>query len=99
MSERRSNADTTSESVHAASGQIWKLWVAGTAFVLSGLSMIVSQQSVFEELEPFRVWATIGSMLFGLGSLAFASLAVRCPSCGARWVWIAISELDYRTWT
>ena len=99
MSERRPATDTTSESVYAASGQVWKMWVAGMAFVLAGVGTIVSQQSMFEDLEPFRAWATLASIVLGLGSLAFASLAVRCPSCRARWVWIAVSEQDYRTWT
>lgn len=43
-------------------------------------------------------WTVLVSVIFGLGALVFGSLAVRCPDCGARWVWIAISERDHNEW-
>ena len=36
--------------------------------------------------------------LLGLSGLLFGLLAIRCPLCGARWVWLAVSEQPASRW-
>ncbi|MFT3926637.1 MAG: hypothetical protein QM778_29100 [Myxococcales bacterium] len=37
-------------------------------------------------------------LLLGLTGLVYAWLAVRGHACGARWIWMAMSEQPLRTW-
>ena len=84
-------------SIYVVSGQAWKIAVAGIA-LLAGL--VVSLAS-WLELPPVADLGIIGALsttILVLGSLAFAAWAVRCPTCDARWVWIAVSERDHGEW-
>jgi endogenous inhibitor of DNA gyrase (YacG/DUF329 family) len=38
------------------------------------------------------------ALLLALLSMVVAVISVRCPRCGAPWLWIAISKKDIRSW-
>jgi hypothetical protein len=84
-------------SIYVVSGQAWKIAGAGIALVL-GLVVTLAR---WLELPPVADMGIIGALataILVLGSLAFAARTVRCPTCDARWVWIAVSERDHREW-
>ena len=39
----------------------------------------------------------VGALL-AVAGLLFGVLAIRCPCCGARWVWLAVSEQPASRW-
>jgi predicted RNA-binding Zn-ribbon protein involved in translation (DUF1610 family) len=79
------------------SGQTWNIAVAGLCLLVAAIATGLAQiglQSVGTALE----WTALIGAVSGLGALVFGSLAVRCPDCGARWVWMAVSERDHNEW-
>src|SRR5918993_5007121 len=79
------------------SGQTWKIAVGGLCLVVAAIATGLAQL----DPPPFGTapeWTALVSAVFGLGAVVFGSRAVRCPDCGARWVWIAVSERDHNEW-
>jgi hypothetical protein len=89
---------TREESVLYVSGQAWKLWamIGGT---FASVVLIFGAYTFRASLSPgwyqLTMWAGI---LAGLFSLAFPVLSIRCPSCRARWFWLAISMEHGSRW-
>lgn len=40
----------------------------------------------------------LGSVALGLGAFTFECLSVRCPDCGARWMWMAVRRQSVGQW-
>jgi hypothetical protein len=88
-------------SIIRASGQWWKLVAAFWTIVAGGLLMWAGI-SMLQPGAPHSVLALlIGGVLSVFLGLAFACVAVRCQSCGARWVWLSVngqSARNYGQW-
>ncbi len=39
-----------------------------------------------------------GSSIIGLLGFVFACANIKCPECGAKWFWLAVSEKGFRKW-
>lgn len=79
----------------ARTGQVWKLWLS-MLLTYGGSALLF--MALWEFSEPSSVYLIgIGVVLCLLG-LVIPSLAIRCPSCGARWYWNAISRRDHKRW-
>jgi hypothetical protein len=77
------------------SGQRWKMRLFSLLLLGSGGAMIWGLTHLNAAYGvPLLMGGTLGALL----SLVFASLAIRCPSCGAKWFWHAISQLDQSQW-
>ena len=86
-------------SVLARSGQLWKVLGAICAISVGGAALLYGVISNTADGGGL-LWIVTG-MLLTFGGLAFACLRVRCPKCGARWVWMAVSQQnsrEYGTW-
>jgi hypothetical protein len=75
-----------------AGGQLWKFWV-GSAVLLGAIGpMIWLLYSRKGDVGPGII---LPLLLTGGISLAFLCLSIRCPSCAARWFWLAVSTQEH----
>jgi len=74
-------------------GQLWK-W--NLAIVLSVVS--IGGPKVCSRWFEIPFWIDFWSPFFALGAFAFACFSIRCPKCGASWLWDAVSGMDFRKW-
>lgn len=83
------------QSIIKKTGQAWKLYVFAILLVVGFICTFWGQAHT----QDVYGGAVLGIGLFaGLTSLIFPAVAVRCPSCGARWFWLAISEIHKDHW-
>ena len=84
------------DSVICSSGQTWKLAlgliVMLGGFALTGVALLWLPRST-HSLE-----LAVSGMLAGLLVLFATCWSICCPACGARWMWIALSEQDCLHW-
>jgi endogenous inhibitor of DNA gyrase (YacG/DUF329 family) len=84
-------------SVIARSGQTPKALCAFLGLVVGG-GLALFGNLLFHWSPSFGAIVTLGGAAAGLGLFVFGCLSVRCPSCGARWVWDAISKRPANAW-
>jgi hypothetical protein len=80
------------DSVIQKSRQVWKI-VAGWIGVFAGGIALVG--GIQGEGNPT---IAIGGILLGLGSFVAMCLSIRCHRCGARWLWMAVSQQKHLHW-
>lgn len=78
-----------------ATGQAWKL-IVGVVLLLAGT--FVMWFGLQRLSEPDGLLATFAGLGASLVAIATTPLLVRCPTCRARWVWMAVSKQDHRRW-
>ena len=74
------------------SRQRWKLAASFISVALGTTLIVRGHDSGFGITLPL-----LGVVLCATGFL-FGVLAIRCPLCGARWVWLAVSEQPASRW-
>ena len=77
------------------SGQTWKIAAGGLCLLVAVIAAGFAQLGPPPLFGTAPEWTALISAVFGLGALMFGSLAVRCPDCRARWVWMAVSEQNH----
>src|SRR6266498_3882365 len=88
------------DSVVKKSGQDWKLLVgsigvcAGGALLWWGLHAIW-RDSHQAQADPV---STVGGMLLIIISGIATCLSIRCPQCGLKWMWVAVSTQHFARW-
>jgi hypothetical protein len=95
MSRNADENETDQVSFVLATHQYWKLIAAGALVVVSAIAIVVGGRDVRS------VWGmrlAITGIAVGLASLIALFLAVRCPRCGARLVWLAVKEQSAGNW-
>ena len=70
---------------------MWKLGLAALALAVAGIGMVLGETILSSISADRYVAVMMSSVVIGLGSLVFACVALRCPCCQARWVWMAVS--------
>lgn len=85
-------------SIVVRSGQLWKLLV-GFALTSAGPISVGVALKYSSEIDA----GTFGPLVLGgLGAsiigMCFLALSIRCPKCGARWFWQAVSKQDSGKW-
>lgn len=78
-------------SVIRSSGQLWKLLAGFVALLVGGGALVTG-------IATGSVVLILAGVLGGLLSLGATCSAIRCPECGDRWVWRAVSTVDAQTW-
>jgi len=87
------------DSVLARTGQLWKVQGAICTVLVGGAVLVYGIASETPDGAGL-LWIAAG-LLLALGGLSFACVGVSCPKCGARWVWMAVSQRSssaYGTW-
>ena len=75
--------------------QYWKLIVACAMVVASAIAIFVGGRDV---RQAWGMRLAVTGIAVGLASLVALFLAVRCPRCGARIVWLAVREQPAGSW-
>src|SRR6266496_1046229 len=85
-------------SLLASSSQLWKLYVS-LIFVSSGAFLVFLTVVYGEQLTPRSGFLLLfgGFSIAAIGLLA-GSFFVRCPKCGAKLLWKALSEAPASRW-
>jgi hypothetical protein len=78
-------------------GQLWKLYV-GMAGVLFGGILIWFGRSRIEAAPDTAIPIIVAGTAVGLTSMVWSAIAVRCPKCGTRLLWRAVSEESSANW-
>ena len=73
-------------------GQAPKL-AAGIALLLGGFVLMLSGALLLEPLTMAKLLSlSIATFILGAAGFAYLCLAIRCPDCGARWLWLLASR-------
>lgn len=86
------------DSVLYCTGQAWKFWVMPIGTIISVVLIFGMQWFKDSLLGGWFPIITLFGILVGLVSFVFPSLAIKCPACGARWFWLAISKKHSTNW-
>lgn len=79
-------------SVVVRTGQSWKAALAFAAIIIGGAMSFYGGFAL-----PDPSWTILGTLVVTAG-LVLAWLGIRCPNCGARWVWLAMSRHHPGQW-
>ena len=82
-------------SILEKSNQTWKL-VGGLASMAFGFAVMIFGLAHLERPQGFTI--TLVGMAVDLGAGIAAALSIRCPSCGARWLWLAVRTQEHSRW-
>ena len=85
-------------SILRVTGQMWKFWILpvgslATATIILGAFILLPT--------PRNGWylATIVlGLIVGMISFVFPTVFIRCPVCGTRWLWLAVSKKHDTGW-
>jgi hypothetical protein len=77
-------------NVITASRQRWKIVLGGLMLTPGLYQLLIPAATNF----AFTMFAVLCS----LGALVFTAASVRCPTCRARWVWMAVSQQKHNAW-
>ena len=85
-------------SLLASSRQLWKLYLS-LILVISGAFLVFLAVVYMEQLTPGSGFLLlfVGFSVAAIGFLA-GSLFVKCPKCGAKLLWKAVSEAPASRW-
>jgi len=79
-------------SVIKKTGQWWK---AQLAYVTSVGGALVMLYGIYH---GSLLLPTLGGLAAAIFGFVFACTAIRCPSCGSKWVWVAVSGQASNQW-
>jgi hypothetical protein len=87
-------------SILKRSGQWWKALASLGAMGVGLLAFFVGLHLEGETTPLYSLsgLVTLIGLLVGLSGIGFALTSIRCPSCGARWVWLAVSQHSPDGW-
>jgi len=66
--------------------------------VLSGISMIYGKINIDDLSSESFFYFVAGGAFAGLLSFIFACVSIKCPFCGAKWFWSAVSGKGDKVW-
>lgn len=80
------------DSITYCSGQAWKLNVLYLGAPLAALLMAWSVSLEGAMPDGYHMLLMLLSTMLAFVVIMFPCLSIKCPVCGARWLWLAISE-------
>ena len=86
------------KNVISKTGQTWKFKTMFFVLVLSGVSMLYGQMNIDTLSNVSYSYFVAGGAFIGILSFIIASLSVKCPNCGLRWFWAAVSTRNNKEW-
>jgi hypothetical protein len=87
-----------SESALFRTGQVWKFWLMPIGTILGAVILLWTEAHKNSLSGSEFFMALIFSVLVEAISLIFPIIGIRCPRCGARWLWIAVSRSGNDKW-
>ncbi|MEW8204422.1 MAG: hypothetical protein AB2697_15230 [Candidatus Thiodiazotropha endolucinida] len=86
------------KNVISKTGQSWKVKATFAVLVLSGMAMIYGQFNIETLSNQAFFYFVAGGTFVGLSSFIFACINIKCPSCGSKWFWLAVSGEGHNKW-
>ena len=86
------------QSVLRRAGQAWKLQVAFVGLLIAGVLMVWAQLKITSLTAEQFTFLTLAGVAMALVSLFGACIAIRCPSCGSKWLWQAVRNKHSNSW-
>jgi len=85
-------------SVIRKTGQWWKLAAATWALLIGVSTYLIAK--LLPEAPAFALATAVGAVgiVVALFSVVLACYSIRCPSCGARWILLALSGQSVGGW-
>lgn len=80
------------ESILYCTGQIWKFRVMYIGAMIAAALVFGAQWFKGSMPGPWFVGVMLAGAVAALVALAFPVITIKCPKCGARWYWMAISK-------
>jgi len=87
----------TNESIILKTKQGWKLLVSISGLLISGGGMFYSINKM-QHGGNLPIVIDLLSVTAGILIGIFTCLSIRCPDCGLKWVWYAVSNKDINQW-
>jgi len=66
--------------------------------VISGVSMVYGKMNIDTLSSESFFYFVAGGALIGLLSFVFACVSIKCPICGSKWFWSAVSGKGDKEW-
>lgn len=85
-------------SVLKRTGQWWKAVLSSMSILLGGLTMFAGLLMMSGGQATIALGLVFGGMLMAVLGFSLACITIRCPACGARWVWLATREQKLDPW-
>jgi hypothetical protein len=86
------------QSIIRRSGQWWKAVAAYAAVSGGGVMMLFALAHLVRAGDGSQFALLLFGILVGAAGFLAACLAIRCPDCGAHWVWLAVSKQSSNRW-
>jgi hypothetical protein len=85
-------------SAIAKTGQAWKGIAAISVVILGSLIMFAGMLSHSRDQSLAWFSVTLGGMALAALGFAFGCWSIRCPECGSRWLWLAVTKRGVGSW-
>lgn len=86
------------ESILYRTGQKWKFWLMPLC-VWVGIAMMLIASWLKDRLETsWLLGAIFFAALMILGGFVLPAIIIKCPNCGARWFWLAVTKQQSKNW-
>jgi hypothetical protein len=85
-------------SILAISGQLARATISLVLFLAGGLLTIVGSLGWVSSSAVTQFALATAGIVIALGAGIYAATSIRCPKCGARWVWLAVSKSHASSW-
>ena len=79
------------------SGQIWKFYLAAVVTLVGGALIWIGQSRLDAAGDSALVLMLVGAGM-GVVGMVWSAVAVKCPKCGTRLLWRAVSEQSSGNW-
>ena len=70
----------------------------GASVVLGSLTMFAGVLTLSGAQRIFSLGLVLAGIVMAIVGFTFACSSIRCPACGARWLWLAVKEQRTGSW-
>jgi len=86
------------KNVISKTGQSWKFKTMFLILILSGALMLYGQMNIDTLSNDSFFYFVAGGTFIGLLSFVLACVSIKCPNCGLKWFWSAVSGKGNKDW-
>ena len=85
-------------SIIVRSKQSWKAVAAFATFLVGCAVSAVGSFGQFSLAPEQQFLVAMGGIVIAIAAGVFGLAAIRCPRCGARWIWLTIRKASASSW-
>ena len=85
-------------NIISKTGQTWKMSFSLLVLILCVGVMVLAMQNIATWPKLLFFITLSGCAVAGLLAFAFTCASIKCPECGTRWFWQAVSERHSQAW-